>query len=84
MNRFTSPFWHRWPRPLRWVVGVFFVLLGIAGIFLPILQGLLLLALGLAILRREIPVLDRVWRQGQLRWKARRAAQRASKEADGP
>ena len=79
MRRFRSPFWRRWPRPVRWVVGVFLLILGVAGIFLPFLQGLLFLALGVAILRREIPVLDRIWRQAHRPWKARRAAPKPGK-----
>jgi hypothetical protein len=46
------PSWKRWS-----VIGAgwFFVVLGILGMFLPILQGFLFLAVGIALLAREIP-----------------------------
>jgi uncharacterized membrane protein YbaN (DUF454 family) len=37
------------------VTGWFFILLGIVGLFLPILQGILFIAIGLLILSRESP-----------------------------
>ena len=40
----------RWP---RLVVGWTFILLGVAGLFLPFLQGILFLAIGLLILSGE-------------------------------
>lgn len=36
-----------------YVVGWFFILLGIVGLFLPILQGILFIAVGLLILSKE-------------------------------
>jgi uncharacterized membrane protein YbaN (DUF454 family) len=43
----------RWKRGLVIVTGWAFVLLGIAGLFLPILQGVLFLAFGLSLLATE-------------------------------
>ncbi len=39
----------------RHVVGWFFIILGIAGLFLPILQGILFIFVGMIILARDIP-----------------------------
>jgi uncharacterized membrane protein YbaN (DUF454 family) len=54
------------PLPLRWarkivvaVVGVVTILIGVVGLFLPILQGVLLIVLGLAILATEFPLARR-------------------------
>jgi uncharacterized protein YqgC (DUF456 family) len=38
---------------LRVFIGVVFILIGVAGLFLPILQGILLIALGILILRAD-------------------------------
>jgi uncharacterized membrane protein YbaN (DUF454 family) len=43
----------RWKRWLVIITGWAFVLLGIAGLFLPILQGILFLAFGLSLLATE-------------------------------
>ncbi len=42
-------------RILTWVIGCIFILLGIAGLFLPFLQGILFLLIGLYLLSRESP-----------------------------
>ena len=59
------------PRPIKLVLilsaGWFFVVLGILGIFLPILQGLLFLAIGLILLSKESE-----WVQGKLDWAKQR------------
>lgn len=73
----------RRPRPWRrvalTVAGWAFIVLGVLGLFLPILQGLLFLAIGLLLLarvsprarlivqrlRRRFPWLDRAMRHGQ-------------------
>jgi hypothetical protein len=51
----------RWKRWLRLIIGWKFVILGVLGLFLPFLQGILFLAIGLAILAPESP-----WAQRQL------------------
>lgn len=44
----------------RMVAGWFFIVLGIAGLFLPILQGLLFLAVGLVLLAPIVPFVGRM------------------------
>jgi len=44
----------------RLVIGYFFIFLGILGLFLPILQGLLFLAIGGAILSTESPFFRKI------------------------
>lgn len=48
--------------PWRTILGVFLIILGVIGIFLPILQGLVLIALGVLVLKKK-PIgeqLDRI------------------------
>ena len=45
---------------VRVFFGVFFLVLGVLGIFLPILQGLIFLALGLALLAPHVPFIRRL------------------------
>jgi len=47
-------------RALRHVFGWFFIVLGIIGLFLPILQGILFIIVGISILTPEIPLFHRV------------------------
>ncbi|HLO77148.1 MAG TPA: PGPGW domain-containing protein [Magnetospirillum sp.] len=54
-------------RLIKIVVGWFFLVLGVLGLFLPILQGVLFLAIGLAILASE-----QVWAHRLLTWLKRR------------
>jgi hypothetical protein len=51
----VSP-WKRW---LRLIVGWTFIVLGVVGLVLPILQGVLFLAIGFAILAKDYPWADR-------------------------
>lgn len=57
--------WKSLPPWLRIVAGAALVIFGIVGLFLPIVQGALLVALGLAALARDVPwirrLLDWVW-----------------------
>jgi len=52
-----------WFRILRLVLGGALVVLGIVGLFVPVLQGVLLISLGLLILSRESPALQRLGRR---------------------
>jgi len=49
-----------WSRILRLVLGWALVGLGIIGLFVPVLQGILLISLGLLMLSRESPTLRRL------------------------
>ncbi|MBC7357387.1 MAG: hypothetical protein H5U10_02505 [Desulfacinum sp.] len=47
-------------RTARIVAGSLLLVLGVAGLFLPVLQGALFIALGLVVLGREIPWVARL------------------------
>lgn len=50
-------------RPARIIVGVMLLLIGIVGLFLPILQGVAIIVMALAILRQDIPLAERIWQR---------------------
>ena len=50
-------------RPVRIVVGVILLLVGIAGLFLPVIQGVATIIAALAILRKDIPLAERIWQR---------------------
>jgi len=52
-----------WSRILRLVLGWLLIGLGVVGLFVPVLQGVLLISLGLLILSRESPALRRLGRR---------------------
>lgn len=58
----------RWKRWLILVTGWFFMFLGVLGLFLPILQGVLFLAIGSYILSLESPWMRRKMLQFQRRY----------------
>jgi uncharacterized membrane protein YbaN (DUF454 family) len=58
----------RWKRLLILIVGWFFIFLGILGLFLPILQGILFLAIGSYMLSLESPWVRRKMLQMQRRY----------------
>ncbi len=45
---------------VRIAAGIFLILLGIVGLFLPVLQGILFIAMGLFLLQKEIPYVSRL------------------------
>jgi uncharacterized membrane protein YbaN (DUF454 family) len=49
-------------------VGITLVLLGLLGFLLPILQGWLFLALGLLLLSKDVPLLQRAWKNLKARY----------------
>ncbi len=74
-------------RVLRIIGGVLLVLVGIVGCFLPIIQGMLLIALGLWVLSQDIPAARRLkewaerrFRQERAKLAERRARRKAAKE----
>jgi len=71
-------------RVLRISGGIFFLLLGIAGLVLPVLQGLLFIFIGLALLAPDVPPLRRLGRRFRKRFprqadRLRREKKRLSK-----
>jgi uncharacterized membrane protein YbaN (DUF454 family) len=50
-------------RPVRIAVGIILLFVGIAGLFLPILQGVATIVAALAILRKDIPLAERIWQR---------------------
>ncbi|HUT32805.1 MAG TPA: PGPGW domain-containing protein [Planctomycetota bacterium] len=71
-------------RVLRIIGGVLLVIVGIMGCFLPIIQGLLLIALGLWVLSHDIPAARRLkdWAEKRVRVeRAKLAEKRAKRKA---
>jgi uncharacterized membrane protein YbaN (DUF454 family) len=77
-------------RPVRIALGMILLLLGVVGLFLPILQGVAIIVAALALLRQDIPLAERIWqrwiiplRQRLQQWlhayRARRAQRRQLK-----
>ena len=50
-------------RPVRMIVGLTLLLVGIAGLFLPVIQGVATIIAALAILRKDIPMAERIWQR---------------------
>ena len=50
-------------RPVRIAVGIILLFVGIAGLFLPVLQGVTTIVAALAILRKDIPLAERIWQR---------------------
>jgi uncharacterized membrane protein YbaN (DUF454 family) len=50
-------------RPVRITVGLILLLIGLAGLFLPVLQGVAIVIAALAILRKDIPLAERIWQR---------------------
>ena len=50
-------------RPVRIAVGIILLCIGIAGLFLPILQGIATIVAALAILRKDVPLAERIWQR---------------------
>ena len=68
-------------RTLRHFFGWFFIVLGIVGLFLPVLQGILFIIVGVSILTPEIPLFHKVMvrleaRYPEVFYKAHRLKQR--------
>ena len=50
-------------RPVRITVGIILLFVGIAGLFLPVIQGVATIVAALAILRKDIPLAERIWQR---------------------
>lgn len=72
-------------RVIRIALGVVFMLLGVPGLFLPILQGWLFLALGALCLSVDLPIFHKVVRRVEARFpKLRRPMERLRRFLEGP
>jgi uncharacterized membrane protein YbaN (DUF454 family) len=72
--------WARIRKIVVIVLGVVFILLGVAGLFLPILQGVLCLLIGMNLLGREVPWVQRQFERLRARYPAAFAKFDAFKE----
>ena len=52
-----------WPHPLRFAAAAALLLLGVAGLVLPVLPGWVFIGLALAVLTTVSPGLERAWRR---------------------
>jgi uncharacterized membrane protein YbaN (DUF454 family) len=50
-------------RPVRITIGIILLCIGIAGLFLPIIQGVATIVAALAILRKDVPLAERIWQR---------------------
>jgi hypothetical protein len=66
-------------RIIRITLGVFLILLGIVGLVTPGIQGILCIFLGLALLARHIPFVDRQFKRVKARFPRQAAAMERSK-----
>lgn len=57
----TSLFSRRFYRVSRIALGIALLIAGLAGLVLPILQGVVLIVAALAILRKDIPFVATIW-----------------------
>lgn len=57
----TSIFSRRFYRVSRIALGIALLIAGLAGLVLPILQGVVLIVAALAILRKDIPFVATIW-----------------------
>jgi len=48
---------------VRITVGLILLFVGIAGLFLPVIQGVATIVAALAILRKDIPLAERIWQR---------------------
>jgi uncharacterized membrane protein YbaN (DUF454 family) len=48
---------------VRITIGIILLCIGIAGLFLPIIQGVATIVAALAILRKDVPLAERIWQR---------------------
>lgn len=63
-----------WPKPIRLAAAVGLIVLGFLGLFLPVLQGLLFLAAGGALLAVDVPMVRRWVDRALAKWNRGRGA----------
>ncbi len=74
-----------WGRIVRVGVGALFLVLGVLGLFLPVLQGILFLAIGAALLAPDVPPARRALLWMYRRWpRLRRAVPRRFRKLGRP
>ena len=61
ITKATSIFSRRFYRMSRIALGIALLIVGLAGLVLPILQGVVLIVAALAILRKDIPFVATIW-----------------------
>ncbi len=65
---FMKPIWKTILRVMRQVLGWTFIGLGILGLFLPILQGVLFLCIGVLLLAEDLPIFQRFVHKVESKW----------------
>lgn len=60
----------RWRVVARWIAAAVFLVLGVAGLFLPFLQGILFLVVAVALAAPDVPVARRLMVAALRRWPA--------------
>jgi uncharacterized protein len=63
-----KPIWQTFFWAARHVLGWLFIVLGILGLFLPILQGILFLCIGVLLLADDIPLFKRLIDKVESKW----------------
>jgi len=63
-----KPIWRKVVLVGRHILGWLFIVLGILGLFLPILQGILFLCIGVLLLADDIPPFKRLIHKVESRW----------------
>lgn len=63
-----GPSTHKGKAIVRHVTGILFIVLGVVGLVLPILQGILFLAIGTLLLAPEIPFFHRLFQRVERRF----------------
>jgi hypothetical protein len=63
-----KPIWRILLRIVRQVIGWGFIVLGILGLFLPILQGVLFLCIGVLLLAEDLPIFRRLIDKVESKW----------------
>ena len=66
-------------RIVRQILGWFFIVLGIVGLFVPILQGILCICIGVLLLAEDIPLFQRLIDKVESKWPQTRSTLRKAR-----